>query len=232
MNVWKDKIKKEWHLANGEKPLKKKNMDFARALEHPPPPRCSRRVLEHLPRVLQLLGFKLGPGRLSRYVISLFSVSCILYLCILTQTRGIWGIPHQWRGPHFQTQFSFVLCAKGCSVSNEGIKLLLANLDIHFCIVHLPQIMRPNVSRWYKSVKLKRRCFLEWGLNVRKATYLQITNSLTLSFPCVWQEDDCLFQLLWEVVNGVTQNLICRHLKNWPVKGLCGRCLSECVDWT
>jgi hypothetical protein len=23
----------------------------------------------------------------------------------------------------------------------------------------------------------------------------------------------------------------CRHLKNWPVKGLCGRCLSEYIDW-
>ncbi len=23
----------------------------------------------------------------------------------------------------------------------------------------------------------------------------------------------------------------CRHLKNWPVKGLCGRCLSEFIDW-
>jgi hypothetical protein len=23
----------------------------------------------------------------------------------------------------------------------------------------------------------------------------------------------------------------CLHLKNWPVKGLCGRCLSEFVDW-
>ncbi len=23
----------------------------------------------------------------------------------------------------------------------------------------------------------------------------------------------------------------CRHLKNWPVKALCGRCLSEYTDW-
>jgi hypothetical protein len=26
-------------------------------------------------------------------------------------------------------------------------------------------------------------------------------------------------------------NAKCRHLKKWPVKGLCGRCLSEFMDW-
>jgi hypothetical protein len=32
--------------------------------------------------------------------------------------------------------------------------------------------------------------------------------------------------------NYIDNNAKCRHLKNWPVKGLCGRWLSEFIDWS
>ncbi len=33
------------------------------------------------------------------------------------------------------------------------------------------------------------------------------------------------------VVNYKDTKRKCRHLKNWPVMGLCGRCLLEFIDW-
>jgi len=32
------------------------------------------------------------------------------------------------------------------------------------------------------------------------------------------------------LINYIDTKAKCRHLKNWPVKGLCGRCLSEFID--
>ncbi len=33
------------------------------------------------------------------------------------------------------------------------------------------------------------------------------------------------------LVNYMDTKAKCRHPKNWPVKGLCGRCSSEFIDW-
>ncbi len=33
------------------------------------------------------------------------------------------------------------------------------------------------------------------------------------------------------LINYIDSKAKCRHLKNWPVKGLCGRCWSEFIDW-
>ncbi len=34
-----------------------------------------------------------------------------------------------------------------------------------------------------------------------------------------------------ELINFIDTKAKCRHIKNWPVKGLCGRCVSEFIDW-
>ncbi len=33
------------------------------------------------------------------------------------------------------------------------------------------------------------------------------------------------------LINYIDTNAKCRHLKNWAIKGLCDRCLSEFIDW-
>jgi hypothetical protein len=33
------------------------------------------------------------------------------------------------------------------------------------------------------------------------------------------------------LINSIDTEAKCRQLKKWPVKGLCGRCLSEFIDW-
>ncbi len=39
------------------------------------------------------------------------------------------------------------------------------------------------------------------------------------------------FSLIIRLINYIYTKAKCCHLKNWPVKGLCDRCLSEFIDW-
>jgi hypothetical protein len=34
-----------------------------------------------------------------------------------------------------------------------------------------------------------------------------------------------------ELIKYIDTKAKCRHLNNWPVKGLCGRCFSKFIDW-